>query len=69
MKVVEISICGSNTGIVIVVPLKKGNEIEKRKSTYTSRIVQNKKEEALQDIGVDRGAAHHGFLQGRGVQT
>ena len=49
--------------------LKKANEIEKRKITYTSRMVQNKIEEALKDIGVDRGAAHGGDLQGRGVQT
>jgi len=29
-------------------------------------MVQNKKEEALKEIGVDRGAAHGGDLQGRG---
>eukprot|EP00957_Ditylum_brightwellii_P196418 14965604-Ditylum_brightwellii.AAC.1 len=29
-------------------------------------MIQNKKKEAMQDIGVDRGVAHGGDLQGRG---
>ena len=39
---------------------------EKKKRTYLSRIIQNKKEAILKDLSIDGGAAHGGDLQGRG---
>ena len=45
---------------------KAAYESEKKKRTYSSKLIHNKKEEALRSIGVDRGAAHGGDLQGRG---
>ena len=46
--------------------LKKVYEEEKKKRTYHSRMIQNKKENVLKELGIDRGAAHGGDLQGRG---
>jgi hypothetical protein len=46
--------------------LKAAYESEKKKRTYHSKLIHNKKEEAMREIGVDRGAAHGGDLQGRG---
>ena len=37
---------------------------EKKKRTYLSRIIQNKKEAILKDLGIDRGAAHGGDREG-----
>ena len=46
---------------------KAAYKSEKKKRTYFSKLVHNKKkEEALHSIEVDRGAAHGGDLQGRG---
>ena len=46
--------------------LNKAYSKEKKKRDYRSNLVQNQKESLLREIGVDRGAAHGGDLQGRG---
>ena len=45
---------------------KKDYESEKKKRTYHSRLIQSQKENALKELGIDRGASHGGDLQGRG---
>jgi hypothetical protein len=45
---------------------KSAYETEKKKRTYHCNMIQNQKELLMKEIGVDRGAAHGGDLQGRG---
>ena len=45
---------------------KKTYDDEKKKRTYSSHMIQNQKEAIMKDLGIDRGAAHGGDLQGRG---
>jgi hypothetical protein len=48
---------------------KTAHDIEKKKRTFMSNLIQNQKENAMKDLGIDRGAAHGGDLQGRGCTT
>lgn len=48
---------------------KTAHEVEKKKRTFVSNLIQNQKENVMKDLGIDQGAAHGGDLQGRGCTT